>query len=86
MSPCSRDLELEFEVPFRDLGFSGVPHRTTGFIMPTVNCLVELIEMPFTVVTLGDINVVNLERVGFGLRNFDMAIVPKVHLPVCIYV
>ncbi|CAL8465250.1 g4785 [Coccomyxa elongata] len=71
------DLQLEFEVPFRELGFSGVPHRTTGFIMPTVNCLVELIEMPFTVVTLADINVVNLERVGFGLRNFDMAIVPK---------
>lgn len=68
-------------MPFRDLGFSGVPHRTTGFVMPTVNCLVELIEMPFTVVTLADINVVNLERVGFGLRNFDMAIVPKVGHP-----
>lgn len=46
--------------------------------MPTVNCLVELIEMPFTVITLADVNVVNLERVGFGLRAFDMAIVPKV--------
>ena len=73
-----RDLGLEFEIPFRDLGFSGVPHRQTSFIMPTVNCLVELIEMPFTVITLADVNVVNLERVGFGLRAFDMAIVPKV--------
>ncbi|KAK9903552.1 hypothetical protein WJX75_008667 [Coccomyxa subellipsoidea] len=71
------DLGLEFEIPFRDLGFSGVPHRQTSFIMPTVNCLVELIEMPFTVITLADVNVVNLERVGFGLRAFDMAIVPK---------
>jgi nucleosome binding factor SPN SPT16 subunit len=45
-------LNLEFEVPFRELGFHGVPHRTNSFIMPTVNCLVELTEMPFTVITL----------------------------------
>lgn len=51
-APCS-DLNLEFEVPFRELGFFGVPHRTNSFIMPTVNCLVELTEMPFTVLTLG---------------------------------
>ena len=43
---------------------------------------VELIEQPFTVITLADVNLVNLERVGFGLRNFDMAIVPKVRPPV----
>jgi len=47
-----RDLNLEFEIPFRELGFSGVPSRSTAFIMPTVNCLVELTEMPFTVITL----------------------------------
>ena len=27
---------------------------------------VELIEQPFTVITLADVNLVNLERVGFG--------------------
>lgn len=36
-----RDLEMEFEQPFRQLGFSGVPHRSTAFVMPTVNCLVR---------------------------------------------
>lgn len=51
-SPLTSDLNLEFEVPFRELGFHGVPHRTNSFIMPTVNCLVELTEMPFTVLTL----------------------------------
>ena len=45
--------------------------------MPTVNCLVELTEMPFCVVSICDIEVVNLERVGFNLKNFDMAIVFK---------
>lgn len=33
-------MELEFEIPFRELGFSGVPHRTASNVMPTVNCLV----------------------------------------------
>lgn len=51
--------------------------RATVFLMPSVNCLVELTEMPFAVVTLADIEIVNLERVGFNLKNFDMAIVFK---------
>ena len=46
--------------------------------MPTVTCLVELIEMPFTCIGCSDILCVNLERVGFNLRNFDMAIIFKV--------
>jgi nucleosome binding factor SPN SPT16 subunit len=46
-------------------------------VLPTVNCLVDLIETPFLVVTLKEIEVVNLERVGFALKNFDMAIVFK---------
>lgn len=73
-----RDLDLDFEIPFRELGFHGVPHRTTAFVMPTVTCLVELIEMPFTCVACLDILCVNLERVGFNLRNFDMAVIFKV--------
>jgi nucleosome binding factor SPN SPT16 subunit len=71
------DLNLEFEMPFRELGFTGVPARSTCFIMPTVNCLVELTEMPFTVITLSEVNLVNLERVGFNLRNFDLVFIPK---------
>ena len=51
--------------------------RSAVFVMPTVNCLVELTEMPFCVLSLADIEIVNLERVGFNLKNFDMAIVFK---------
>ena len=76
---CS-DLNLEFEIPFRELGFHGVPHRSTAFVMPTVNCLVELVEVPATVVAMPSVAIVNLERVGFNLRNFDMVIVFKVKL------
>ena len=32
---AGRDMELEFEIPFRELGFSGVPHRTASNVMPT---------------------------------------------------
>lgn len=75
-----RELNLEFEVPFRELGFHGVPHRETGFMMPSVHALVELTQTPFTVITMSEVNVVNLERVGFNLRNFDMTLVFKVNM------
>jgi nucleosome binding factor SPN SPT16 subunit len=72
-----RAQELEFDIPFRELAFPGVPYKTSSLVLPTVNCLVDLIETPFLVVTLKEIEVVNLERVGFALKNFDMAIVFK---------
>eukprot|EP01024_Parvocaulis_polyphysoides_P007398 TRINITY_DN12201_c0_g1_i11.p2 TRINITY_DN12201_c0_g1~~TRINITY_DN12201_c0_g1_i11.p2 ORF type:complete len:367 (-),score=55.91 TRINITY_DN12201_c0_g1_i11:331-1374(-) len=71
------DLRIEFDSPFRDEGFFGVPNRSTVFIMPTQNALIELVEIPFLVISLQDIELVNLERVGFNLRNFDMAIIFK---------
>ena len=49
-----------------------------------MTCLVELIEMPFTVVACAEILLVNLERVGFNLRNFDMTIIYKVCDPLLI--
>jgi len=72
-----RELNLEFDIPFRELGFPGVPHKSTSFLIPTVYCLVDLIETPFFVLTLSEVAVVNLERVGFGLKNFDMVFVFK---------
>ena len=72
-----RNLDLEFDIPFRELGFQGVPHKSTALVLPTVHCIVELIEQPAFVVSLVAIEIVNLERVGFGLKNFDLAIVFK---------
>ena len=73
-----RQEELQFMEPLRDFQFRGVPHRTTATLVPYVDCLVEITEMPFTVLTIADINIANLERVGFGLRNFDLTFVFKV--------
>ncbi|MQL95550.1 hypothetical protein Taro_028222 [Colocasia esculenta] len=75
--PQFKGLDLEFDQPLRELGFHGVPHKASAFIIPTSSCLVELIETPFLVITLSEIEIVNLERVGFGQKNFDMAIVFK---------
>lgn len=54
-----------------------MPHKASAFIVPTSSCLVELIEQPFVVITLNEIEIVNLERVGLGQKNFDMTIVFK---------
>lgn len=68
---------ISVDMPFRDLGFNGVPSRSSVTIQPTTDCLVQLTEPPFTVVTLNDIEIVHLERVQFGLKQFDMVIVFK---------
>eukprot|EP00262_Sarcandra_glabra_P002090 TRINITY_DN12346_c0_g1_i1.p1 TRINITY_DN12346_c0_g1~~TRINITY_DN12346_c0_g1_i1.p1 ORF type:complete len:1072 (+),score=240.95 TRINITY_DN12346_c0_g1_i1:261-3476(+) len=75
--PQFRGLDLEFDQPLRELGFHGVPHKASAFIVPTSSCLVELVETPFLVITLSEIEIVNLERVGLGQKNFDMTIVFK---------
>ncbi|KAL5705901.1 DNA helicase [Ranunculus cassubicifolius] len=75
--PQFRGLDLEFDIPLRELGFHGVPYKASAFIVPTSSCLVELVETPFLVITLSEIEIVNLERVGLGQKNFDMTIVFK---------
>uniref|UniRef100_A0A6N2LIN6 FACT complex subunit n=1 Tax=Salix viminalis TaxID=40686 RepID=A0A6N2LIN6_SALVM len=75
--PQFKALDLEFDQPLRELGFHGVPHKVSAFIVPTSSCLVELIETPCVVITLSEIEIVNLERVGLGQKNFDMTVVFK---------
>ncbi|KAF3453981.1 hypothetical protein FNV43_RR04423 [Rhamnella rubrinervis] len=77
VEPQFSGLDLEFDQPLRELGFHGVPYKSSAFIVPSSTCLVELIETPFLVVTLSEIEIVNLERVGLGQKNFDMTIVFK---------
>lgn len=75
--PQFKSLDLDFDQPLRELGFHGVPHKASAFIVPTSSCLVELVETPCVVITLSEIEIVNLERVGLGQKNFDMTIVFK---------
>ena len=68
---------LEFDSPYHDLAFDGVAYKSTARIVPTASCLVELIDYPPLVIHANDIEIVNLERVGYHLKNFDMAIIFK---------
>ncbi|KAJ1959536.1 FACT complex subunit spt16, partial [Dipsacomyces acuminosporus] len=69
--------EVEVDTPFREVGFNGVPARANVLLQPTVECLVHLSDTPFFVVTVADVEIVHLERVQFGLKNFDMVFVFK---------
>lgn len=77
IAEAGKNDQLSVDIPFRDLAFNGVPSRSSVMIQPTTDCLVQLTEPPFLVITLTDIEIVHLERVQFGLKNFDMVIVFK---------
>lgn len=69
--------KLDVDIPFRELGFNGVPFRSNVYLQPTRDCLVQLSELPFLVVTLSEVEVAVLERVRFGLRQFDLVLVNR---------
>ncbi|CAB3385354.1 Hypothetical predicted protein [Cloeon dipterum] len=69
--------EVDFDTPYRDLGFPGAPFRSTVLLQPTSGCLVNLTEWPPFVITLEDVELVHFERVQFHLKNFDMVFVFK---------
>ncbi|KAI9815718.1 MAG: FACT complex subunit spt16 [Pycnora praestabilis] len=86
ISAAGTNESTDVDIPFRELAFNGVPNRSSVLMQPTTDCLVQLTEPPFTVVTLDDIEIAHLERVQFGLKNFDMVLVfkdfhrPPVHI------
>jgi len=68
---------IEFDIPYRELGFYGVPFRNNVLLQPTVHCLVNLVEAPFFVLTLSEVEIAYFERVQFSLRYFDLVFVLK---------
>ncbi|KAF9484717.1 FACT complex subunit SPT16 [Pholiota conissans] len=68
---------LELDIPFRELSFEGVPFRTSARLQPTTECLVHLTDPPFLVVTLSEIEIASLERVQYGLKQFDLVFIFK---------
>ena len=68
---------VDLDIPFRELGFPGVPFRASVLCIPTRDCLVQLVDPPFLVITLDEIEIAYFERVQFGLKNFDLVLVFK---------
>ncbi|KAK4217143.1 FACT complex subunit ctc-2 [Rhypophila decipiens] len=77
ISEAGKGEGLQVDMPLRDLGFHGVPFRSNVYIQPTTECLIQITEPPFMVITLDDIEIAHLERVQFGLKNFDLVFVFK---------
>ncbi|KAL7270396.1 FACT complex subunit spt16 [Rhizina undulata] len=79
ISEAGKKLEngVDVDVPYRELGFNGVPFRANVLCSPTTDALVQLTDPPFLVITLDEIEVAHLERVQFGLKNFDLVFVFK---------
>lgn len=77
IAEAGRSEGIEVDMPIRDLGFNGVPFRSNVFVQPTTDCLIQVVEPPFMVITIEDIEIAHLERVQFGLKNFDMVFVFK---------
>eukprot|EP00112_Aurelia_sp_Birch-Aquarium-sp1_P005971 Seg1670.1 transcript_id=Seg1670.1/GoldUCD/mRNA.D3Y31 product="FACT complex subunit SPT16" protein_id=Seg1670.1/GoldUCD/D3Y31 len=69
--------EVEFDIPYRELGFMGAPFRSTVWLQPTTHCVVNLTEQPHFVITLDEIELVHFERVQFNMKNFDMVYIFK---------
>ncbi|CAZ80542.1 unnamed protein product [Tuber melanosporum] len=68
---------VDVDIPYRELGFNGVPFRANVLCAPTTDALVQLTDPPFLVITLDEIEIAHLERVQFGLKNFDLVFVYK---------
>ncbi|RDW80024.1 putative FACT complex subunit SPT16 [Coleophoma cylindrospora] len=77
IADAGKNENVDVDVPFREVGFNGVPFRSNVFCQPTTECLVQLTEPPFMVLTIDEIEIAHLERVQFGLKNFDMVFVFK---------
>jgi nucleosome binding factor SPN SPT16 subunit len=69
--------KLEFDIPFDDLEFYGCPNKSVVKVKPTKNCLIAISEFPVFVIDIDDIEIVHFERVQFGIKNFDLAIIFK---------
>lgn len=63
ISDAGRDYNISVDIPFRELSFNGVPHRSNVLMAPATDALAQLTEPPFTVITLDEIEVAHLERI-----------------------
>lgn len=69
--------QIEFEEPYRELGFQGAPSKANVDLFPTIHCLVNLTDTPFFIMSLDEVELAHFERVQYSLRNFDLSFIYK---------
>lgn len=68
---------IEFDIPYRELSFSGAPATATLTLVPTLHCIVDLIDWPPFILSLPDVEIACFERVDFSLKSFDIVFIYK---------
>lgn len=79
LASSSNQPKIEFDIPFKELSFSGTANRASVTVVPSVHYLVALEDQPPLAMPLKDVEIAVFERVQFGLKNFDLAFVFKDH-------
>ena len=55
-------------LPPSPYSFDGVPFRSTVFLQPTTNCLINVTDQPAFIVTLDEVELVHFERVQVNTK------------------
>lgn len=79
IADAGKDETVDVDIPFREIGFTGVPNRSNVLIQPTTDALVQLTEPPFMVITLNEIEIAHLERVQVRISS-----VTPLYLSICL--
>lgn len=66
---------ISFDVPYKELGFTGSYNSNNVLIVPTLRCLVHLTHSPFFVSTLEEVEVAFFERLAPTIKNFDLVLI-----------
>lgn len=69
--------KFKFDSPYPELGFFGSPFYNNVFVMPSAYTLMAIIERPFLVIKLEDIELISIERIDNKIKNFDLVVVFK---------
>ena len=59
------------------MGFFGSPNHNNVFIMPSAFSLIAIVEKPFFVLLLEEIEIVFIERIDNKIKNFDLVFIFK---------
>lgn len=60
---AAKDFNVNFERPYREIGFEANYNRARIFLQPTLNTLMNVIEAPFFILTLSEVEIACFERV-----------------------
>lgn len=69
--------DLKFDSPYPEIGFFGSPFQNNVFVMPSAFSLMAIVERPFLVIKLEDIELISIERIDNKIKNFDMVVIYK---------